>query len=201
MDRPGAANDAPSLETTLELLRRAKIGDPLALGEVCERYRPRLRQWAHGRLPAYARTLVDTDDLIQKVLLKTIRNLDGFEAEHADGFNHYLRVTVQNAVRDEIRRARRQPTRVALDPDRAGDDRSPLEAAIERDRHRRYEAALTQLSTAEREAIIARIEFGFTHRELAAALGKGTSDAARKACRSAIMKLLALMQQPPHEAS
>jgi DNA-directed RNA polymerase specialized sigma24 family protein len=53
------------------------------------------------------------------------------------------------------------------------------------------------LSPAEREAVIARFELGFTHAELAAALGKATPDAARKLCVKVTTRLLALMQEPP----
>jgi RNA polymerase sigma-70 factor (ECF subfamily) len=50
---------------TGELLSRAKGGDRAALGALMERYRPRLVRWASGRLPAYARSLLDTNDLVQ----------------------------------------------------------------------------------------------------------------------------------------
>jgi DNA-binding GntR family transcriptional regulator len=46
--------------------------------------------------------------------------------------------------------------------------------------------------------VVARLEFGFTHSELAAALGKRTPDAARKLCQKAIARLLLIMQD--HEA-
>jgi RNA polymerase sigma-70 factor (ECF subfamily) len=181
-------------ESTVELLDLARSGDNSALDRLFARYGPRLKRWAHGRLPHYARSLVDTDDLVQQSLLKTVRNFDRFEVVHADGFNHYLRLTVQNAVRDEIKRARRTPPRELADSSLPSDEQSPLEATIDRLQLRRYELALARLHPDDREAIVARLELGFTHAELAAALGKSTPDAARKACQKAIGRLLALMQ-------
>lgn len=38
-----------------------------------------LRRWAHGRLPAGARDLLATDDLVQETLLRTLKHIEGFE--------------------------------------------------------------------------------------------------------------------------
>src|SRR5258708_26804587 len=75
----GRARVNLSLESSLTLLTRAKAGDRDALETLLERYRPRLRRWAHRRLPAWARDLTDTDDLVQETMVKTIRNLDRFD--------------------------------------------------------------------------------------------------------------------------
>ena len=183
-------------ESSLSLLARAQAGDHAALDLLIERYRPRLRRWAHHRLPPWARDLADTDDLVQETLLSTVRNLQGFTPEHAAGFQNYIRTAIANAVRNHVRRARRRKLSVGLDSEIPSDERSPLEQAVGRQRIARYESALAQLEPDEREAVVARLEFGFTHLELAAALGKATPDAARKLCRKSIDKLLALMQQP-----
>ena len=44
-------------ESSFELIERAQGGDPAALERLLERYRPRLRRWASGRLPRYARDM------------------------------------------------------------------------------------------------------------------------------------------------
>ena len=103
-------------------------------------------------------------------------------------------MTVGNAVRDEIRRVARRPGLQPLSEELVSRDPSPLERAGAGQRLARYERALRCLSADEREAVIARLEFGFTHQELAEALGKPSADAARKAARGALDKLLALMQ-------
>ena len=192
---PPQPNPVPA-ESSLALLTRAQAGDHAALDLLIERYRPRLRRWAHHRLPHWARDLADTDDLVQETLLSTVRNLRGFTPEHAAGFQNYIRTAIANAVRDHVRRAKRRKMSVDLDSEIPSDDRSPLEHAVGRQRIARYEVALARLDADEREAVVARLEFGFTHLELAAALGKATPDAARKLCRKAIDKLLSHMQQP-----
>jgi RNA polymerase sigma-70 factor (ECF subfamily) len=183
------------------LLERAKAGDAAALETLLARYGTRLRQWAHRRLPHWARDLSDTDDLVQVTLLKTVRNLGGFSADTELGFQNYLRRAISNAIRDEIRRTRTRPTIAALDPTVASDDPSPLELAVGRGRLARYEAALAKLTVEERDVIVARLEFGFTHGELAAALGKGTPDAARKFCKKSISRLLLLMGEAETQPS
>jgi RNA polymerase sigma factor (sigma-70 family) len=189
---PPDADDALP-ESSVMLLRRAQAGDQSALETLLVRYRPRLRRWAHRRLPRWARDLADTDDLVQDTLIKAVRNLDHFVTESKDGFQNYLRLAIGNAIRDEMRKAGRRPTTTELDPSLRSDMPSPLEHAVGRTRLARYEVALARLTSEEREAVVARLEFGFTHSELAAALGKRTPDAARKLCQKAIAQLLAVM--------
>jgi RNA polymerase sigma-70 factor, ECF subfamily len=188
-----ASDSSSPLEASLELLRRAQGGDPAALDALLVRYRPRLKRWAHRRLPAWARGLSDTDDLVQDTLVKAIRNLRDFVVVGDHGFQNYLRSALANAIRDEIRKARNRPALDALDSAIPSDAPSPLERAVDRLRLQRYEAALLRLSPEERDAVVARLEFGFTHVELALAIGKRTPDAARKLCQKALARLLTEM--------
>jgi RNA polymerase sigma-70 factor (ECF subfamily) len=180
-------------ESSLRLLERVRAGDAEALEVLLTRYRPRLVRWAHGRLGPSARGVCDTEDLVQNTLIKAVRNLDTFQAVGASGFQHYLRMAIANAVRDEVRNAHRRPGHSPLPPSWPCEEPSPLERAIGRQRLARYEAALARLTGEECEAVIARFEFGFTHDELAVALGKPSADAARKLCARAIQRLLAAM--------
>jgi RNA polymerase sigma factor (sigma-70 family) len=188
-----ASDSSSPLEASIDLLRRAQEGDPAALDALLTRYRPRLKRWAHRRLPTWARGLSDTDDLIQETLVKAIRNLRDFVAVADHGFQNYLRSAVANAIRDEIRKARKRPALDPLDSAIPSDAPSPLERAVGRLRLQRYEAALLRLSPEERDAVVARLEFGFTHVELASAIGKRTPDAARKLCQKALARLLTEM--------
>lgn len=196
---PSQPHDDALPESSLSLLTRAKGGDQAALEALLVRYRPRLRKWAHRRLPSWARDAADTDDLVQNTLLNAVRNLESFSPDSNSGFQNYLRLAIRNAIRDEMRKARRRPPSAELDPSIVSMAPSPLDRAVGRQRLARYDAALDQLSPEDREAVVARLEFGFTHSELAAALGKRTSDAARKACQTAIARLLTLMARvdPP----
>ena len=73
---------------------------------------------------------------------------------------------------------------------------SPLEAAIGRESLDRYERALAMLRPDEREAIIGRVEMGYSYEELAEALGKPSPDAARKAAQRALVRLIQQMGVP-----
>ena len=76
------------------------------------------------------------------------------------------------------------------------DGLSPLEAAIGQETVERYESALMTLTADEREAIVARLELGLTHAELADAMGKPSADAARMAVARAMLRLARAMNMP-----
>lgn len=191
-----ARDDDPSgPESTLRLIECAKAGDRNALERLLVRYGPRLRRWTHRRLPDWARSLSDTDDLVQVTLVRTMSNLGQFVPDGKAGFQNYLRRAMANAIRDEIRKARARPAMTTLDPAVPADEPSSLDRLVGRQRLERYEAALARLTPPERDAVVARLEFGFTHAELASVLGKNTSDAARKFCGKAIARLLTLMNE------
>lgn len=193
MPHPVSSRGPLDNESSLRLLERVRAGDAEALEVLLTRYRPRLVRWAHGRLGPGVRSLGDTEDLVQNTLIRALRSLDTFEATGASGFERYLRTAIANAVRDQVRYAHRRPGHSPLPPTWPADEPSPLELAIGRQRLARYEAALATLTGEDCEAIVARFEFGFTHDELAVALGKPSADAARKLCTRAIQRLLAAM--------
>src|SRR5687768_1541384 len=82
--------------TSRRLLERARRGDPAALDLLARRYLPRLHRWTHGRLPRWVRTMADTSDLVQDVLLRTLARLDRFEPRRKDALGDYLRAAVRN---------------------------------------------------------------------------------------------------------
>ena len=59
----------------------------------------------------------------------------------------------------------------------------------------RYERALNRLRAEEREAIIARVEMGYTYEELSEVLGKPSAEAARKAAQRALLRLVEEMDK------
>jgi RNA polymerase sigma-70 factor (ECF subfamily) len=176
-------------ETSLQLLERARSGDRGALNALMARYLPRLRQWASGRLPRWARDLADTQDLVQDVLLQTFKNLERFEARDEGALQAYLRQGVINRIRDEFRRSGRRPALSELDAQMPDDSASPLEEAIGSEALDRYERALGRLRPQDREAIIAHVELDFTNAEIAVALGKPSANAARMAVERALVRL------------
>lgn len=190
-DEPAArsVDASDDLDSTFQLIRRAQGGDEEALERLFARHLKPLQRWASGRLPKWARDLADTDDLVQETLLQTFKRIGEFEPRRVGALQAYLRQAVLNRLRDELRRKARQPNVTDLDGLEDVSARSPLEQAIGREAVEDYEEALGRLRPEEREAIIARIEIGYTYDELADALGKPSADAARKTARRALLRL------------
>jgi RNA polymerase sigma-70 factor (ECF subfamily) len=181
------------VESSLDLLKRVQAGDPSALEALIVRYRPRLVRWASGRLPAYARDLCDTQDLVQDSLIRAFRKIGQMEIRGEGALQAYLRQVLLN-TRMELRRVRRRPAAAELESGVEADDASPLERAIGGDALSRYERALDALRPSDRELVIAHVEFGFSHQELATAFEKPSPNAARMALRRALMELTASMK-------
>lgn len=187
--RPAGAEDVRTVESSLDLLLRAKAGDKTALDALYLLYLPRLSRWAHGRLPPSSRGMLATEDIVQEVLVKAVQHVDTFQPRHEGSFGHYIRKTLLNRLRDEGRKGQRKPVVASLEDDHADDSPSPLEIAVGADAVRRYEAALERLKPQERELIIARVEWGFSAAEIAAEFGKPTAAAAQMAVSRALMRL------------
>jgi RNA polymerase sigma-70 factor, ECF subfamily len=184
--------DGP-LRITGELVERAKQGDRSALDTLMERYQPRLVRWASGRLPSYARTLLDTSDLVQETLIRTVERLAGFEGRGPGAFEGYVRRAILNRIQDQVRWARRRPPSERIPETLTTTMPSPLELAIGADLAERYERALEQLSDEERQLVHLRVELDFEHEEIAAILGRSSADAARMAFQRALRKLAEIM--------
>jgi RNA polymerase sigma factor (sigma-70 family) len=178
-----------ALDSTFDLLARAREGDREALDRLFSRHLKPLQRWVSGRLPHWARDLADTDDLVQDTLLRTFRRIGDFQPRRVGALQAYLRQAVLNRLRDELRRKGREPYAVGLDSVELEGAGSPLEEAIGQETVERYEAALKRLKPEEREAIIARVEMDCSYEELAEALGKPTPDAARKSAQRALVRL------------
>jgi RNA polymerase sigma-70 factor (ECF subfamily) len=152
-------------------------------------------RWARGRLPVWARDLSDTDDLVQVTLMKALDKVSGFEPRREGAFLAFLRTILKNQIRDHIRRASRKPAIDELDETVADDEPSPLEETIGGETLDRYEAALTQLPDRHREAVVLRIELGFTHQQVADAVGCPSDSAARMMVSRALAQLAEKMNE------
>ena len=180
-------------ESSFELIERAQAGDASALDRLLARYRPRLRRWASGRLPRYARDLSDTEDLVQDALIGTLKNFRAFEHRGEWALQAYLRQAVTNRIRDELRRVGSQPRRDELPDHAPATEASPLEIAVGKQAFAKYEMALAALTDVEREGVIARLELGCSYQEVALVLEKPSVDAARMTVARALAKLATLM--------
>jgi RNA polymerase sigma-70 factor (ECF subfamily) len=183
-------------ESTFSLIERARAGDVEALERLFAKHLKPLQRWATGRLPKWARDLADTDDLVQDTLLRTFKKIESFEPRRVGALQAYLRNAVLNRLRDELRRKGREPESTNLDDvvvEAATD--SPLEAAIGREKVKAYENALQRLPPEQREAIIARVELGYSYEEMAVMLDKPSAEAARKTAQRALVRLAEEMKR------
>lgn len=181
------------LSETAVLIARAKTGDLEAREQLMTRHLTLLRRWAHGRLPARARDLAETGDLIQMTVIRALSRLDHFESRREGAFLAYLRQIFMNLLRNEIRRSA-NATKEPIVDDLAEEPAPPLERMLGRELLDTYEAALETLPEVMREAIIMKLEFGFSHKEIAAAIGSPSPDAARMMLSRALVRMTEQMQ-------
>jgi len=185
---PGQAG-ALSQESTEALLQRLKSGDQRAQAVLVQRYLPQLRAWAHGRLPRSARDLFNTEDLVQDTFLRALMRLKSFVPETDGSFLAYLRQTLLNRIRDLIRKAGRTPGKEVLQDVYADRNPSPVEAAIGKETLESYDKAMATLSGQDQEAIMLRIEMGFSNEAIAQHLGCPSPNAARMTVARALVRL------------
>ena len=190
-------SDAASVdrtETTDILLARARQGDEKARDRLASRYLDVLRRWAHGRVPAAARDLVDTDDIVQSTLYRALGRIEDFDNRGSGAFLGYIRQILLNQIKDEARRARRRPEHKVLSDDLRGDESSPLERLIGKEKLEAYERGLANLIPSQREAVIMRLELGLRYREIAASMGLPSGNAARLMVARGLVHMVDAMQ-------
>ena len=158
------------------------------------RHAPWLRRVARGRLPRFARAIVDTSDLVQDVLHQMFTRLNRFESRHEGAFRAYLRRAVENRIRDEMRRAVRWPETVEVDERIRSTGGAPqLQQLLADEDWRRYRNCLKHLSPRDQLLVVGRAECGYTYKQLALVAGLSTEDAARMALRRALVHLSKVM--------
>jgi RNA polymerase sigma factor (sigma-70 family) len=154
-------------DSSVELLMKAQSGDEDALNDLLGRHLPRLQRWASGRLPARARSMLDTGDLVQDAMRNALRHLNTFEIRTDGGLQAYFRRAVLNRIKDLYRRAARRPIREEMSEDIPVPGPSALDVAIGNEALEEYERALASLSESERDAIVLRVELGLNYGEIA----------------------------------
>src|ERR1051325_2283027 len=190
---PGETSETALLsdEPTIELVLSARNGNRTALEALLERCIPQLRRWTRGRLPAHARGPPDAGDRVQEAAMHVLARLDKFEPRHVGAMQAYLRMSVINRIRDEIRKVGRRPESVELTADPPAEDTSALETVIQMEAYDRYRGALEKLRPRDREMIVARIELQWTIAEIAQRFGMASVDAARVAVSRSLKRLTA----------
>lgn len=175
--------------STASLLARVRNGDGGARNQLCAQYLPILMRWAHGRLPQQARDLSETSDLVQITLTRALAQVDRFQHHHEGAFLAYLRSALLNTMRNEIQRSLRHGETIPIDELHTAAPDSHLAQAIGQELLIDYERGLFELTPEWREAVLLRLEFGFSYAEIAAAMERPSEDAARMLVHRALAEL------------
>ena len=137
---------------------------------------------------------MDTDDLVQITLIRALESVQGFQPQREGAFLSYLRSILMNALRDQLRRAHVRRAGEIVDDHVSDPSPTVLDEVIGKDTMERYDAALAELTESQREAVILRLEFGYSHLEIADAIGVSSADAARMLIGRAMVRLAELMR-------
>jgi len=161
-----------------ELLKRARTGDPAALGELLEKYRGHLRHLAENLLDDRAARRLDASDLVQQTCLSVHKQIADFEGNDAAQFAAWLRQiherNVRNAVRDQVHAGKRAVTREERLADRdvqAAGQHTPSQQIVRNEDAQRLAQAIAQLPEDEQEALRRRYLEGQSLLEVASAMG------------------------------
>jgi len=183
---------AMDVESTHTLIERSQAGDDAARDTLFRRCSERLRRWARGRLPPPARDITDTQDLVQVTMLRAFNQLPRFESRGQGSFMAYLRTILLNRVKEELRRAGRQPDGTERF-DIPNDDPGVSTQLQEWQTLERYEKALESLKPRSRDAVILRLEFDLPYQEIADEIGSPSSNAARMTVARGLRELATVM--------
>lgn len=148
-------------ETDLDrTVARARLGEATAIGGLYDLFADRVYRFVLVRV----RSPADAEDLLQRIFLKVIEGLPGYE-ERGLPFAAWLFRIARNTVIDH-ERTRRDHASLDESPQRADDRRGPAElaeAALERAALR---SAIARLTAEQRDVITYRFFAGLTPREI-----------------------------------
>jgi RNA polymerase sigma-70 factor, ECF subfamily len=175
-----------------DLLRAHAAGDPDAFAELVRRHQPRM--WAIA-----LRTVRDPDeaaDALQDALISAYRAAGSFRAESA--VTTWLHRIVVNACLDRLRRRQVRAT-VPLPEEGPGEPAETRDRLAERDTAMAVEAALGELPTEQRLALVLVDIEGYPVAEAAALLGvaEGTVKSRCSRGRARLAILLGHLRNQP----
>jgi RNA polymerase sigma-70 factor, ECF subfamily len=149
-----------------DLVARAAAGDGHAVAAIYDLYVDGIYRFAlaHVGQPA------DAEDVTQRVFLKMIEGLPGYQ-ERGLPFGAWLFRIARNIVIDR-RRSHRPMLSLELAPDLGDEERDPAHAAEAQAEREAIQAALGMLTAEQRDVVTLRFFGGLSHAEIAAILGK-----------------------------
>jgi RNA polymerase sigma factor (sigma-70 family) len=147
-------------------------------------------------VPQWLAPRADADDFVQLAAMRTLRRLHHLSPERLASIQPYMRRTVVNLMRDELRKIGRGPETIPIDPEELPIDMSPLDALVGRTTWDSYKAALRELTPRERKAVVARIQRGESYEEIRQRIDAPSIGATRAAVTRAIHRVVVLMSAP-----
>lgn len=180
-------------DSSLMLLRQARLGDWSALEVLRDLYLPALRRWAGDRVAPSNPLFSQTDDVFWEAVVQTFERFESLEPRREGTFHAHLRQATLQWIHDQFSDAGDTTLGPTGETGVAGTSR--LEAAIGVEALRRYELALQTLDDVDREGVIARIELGLSYEAVAEALGKPSVDITRLAVKQALVRLALSMNR------
>jgi RNA polymerase sigma-70 factor, ECF subfamily len=189
-------------EISSELLQRARSGSPEALNLLYERCAGRLLAFIRLRLGKELRLRLESRDILQATLLKSVEHLGELKGNQAQSLMAWLARIAEHEIRDCAdfhHRQRRDAAReMPLDDDAPlpALTRSALSRVILDERASQLEAALETLSADHREVILLRKFEELSFAEIGRRLGK-SEDACRMLLARAMTALTLKMSEIP----
>jgi RNA polymerase sigma-70 factor (ECF subfamily) len=187
--------------SSTDLLRRAKQGSDDALNLLYEECAGRLLAYIRLRLGRELRSKLESRDILQATLLKSLTHLHELEGEEQASLMAWLARIAEHEIRDRAdyhQRQRRDAAReVAIEEDSpiAAAARSALSQVILDEQARQLEAALETLTPAHRDVILLRKFEELTFPEIAKRLGR-SEDACRMLFARAMTSLTLALEVP-----
>ena len=200
-------------DSTRVLIERVQQGDESARNELFRRYQLPVLFLVRLNLGRRLRQKVESWDLVQETLLKSLNDLPSFRFEKDNAFKRYLTVKVQQVIRDHAdywNAAKRDPTRelplVSKDEKDGGPTMDPpdyrtahspseqLELGEDLDQLALAMDALSASAPDAWELIVAVKVLGQKNKDVAKAEGT-TPDAIKMRLRRAMFKLAKIYRQ------
>ena len=199
---------------TDRLLRRARAGDRLALPELLERHRDRLRRMVDLRLDWRLRGRLDPSDVLQEAYLDAAQRLDDYLRDPklppllwlrlivgerlTNLHRHHLGSKMRDAGREVslYREALPEASSAALASMLLGQHTSPTQAALRAERMLRVQEALNSLDPLDREVLALRHFEELSNSEVATVLGLTKTAASNRYIR-ALKRLKAILAALP----
>jgi RNA polymerase sigma-70 factor (ECF subfamily) len=190
------------LGTTVRLVQEARGGNDQAMEDLFRRYYPRVRQIVAFRVGMSPTKAEEVDDIIQDALFTVFEKLDQLEQDTVGSFYNWVARCVESRVNDyfrsaaakkrgggKVRRFAELGDSVLSESIFRGKDPTPSAVVRAKELDAKISDVLQGMSETERELIILRQLCDMSYDEIAEDLKLPSGEAARKACRRALMKL------------